>query len=116
MRGPASPNHMFIRENFSALFRFNDEKSSLEYLLTRALPAATITKATSVHGVTTGVHSDWTYKQLEAAVEGVLDLKVEEIEGEIRNMIRVRKMLNAPFDSRWHPLKVGKNFEVTLEK
>ena len=116
MHGSVSPNHIFLRENFSTLFRFNDEKSSLEYLLTRALPAATLTKSTSIHGITTGVHSDWVYKQLEAAVEGVLDLKVEEVEGEARNIIRIRKMLNAPFDSRWHTLKVGDNFEVSLEK
>ena len=69
-----------------------------------------------LRAIINGVHSDWVYKQLEGAVEGVLDLRVEEVEGEARNIMRIRKMLNAPFDSRWYPLKVSEKFEVTLEK
>jgi KaiC/GvpD/RAD55 family RecA-like ATPase len=116
MHREPSPNHMYITENSSVLTRFNDEKSTVEYLLTRALPAATITKSTSVRGIITGVHSDSVYNQLEAAADGVIDLKVEEVVGEARNLIRIRKMLNAPYDARWYKLKVDSNFAVTLEK
>ncbi len=115
MHRQPSPDHMYITENTSVLTRFNDEKSTVEYLLTRALPTATITKSTSVRGIITGVHSDSVYRQLEAAADGVVDLKVEEVEGEVKNLIRIRKMLNATFDARWHPLKVDQNFEVTLD-
>ena len=50
--------------------------------------------------MTVGVHSDSAYKQLEAAVEGMNDVKVEEAGGELCNFIRIRKMLNAKFDAR----------------
>ena len=74
-----------------------------------------MTKAMNVRGVSVGVHSDSAYKQLEAAVDGVIDIKVEEAEGELHNFIRIRKMLNAKFDARWHKLKANDNFEITLE-
>lgn len=116
MHQPAAPDLMFITENSSVAARYNDEKSWVEYTLTRVLPAASMTKAMNIRGVSLGVHSDSAYKQLEAAAQGVIDLKVEEVEGEAKNRIRIRKMLNAPFDAHWHQLKVSENFEVTLEK
>jgi KaiC/GvpD/RAD55 family RecA-like ATPase len=62
-----------------------------------------------------GIHSDWVYRLLEGSVEGVVDFELDESGEETRNIIRFRRMRNVSFDSRWHPLKIGKNFEVTLE-
>jgi len=31
-------------------------------------------------------------------------------------LMRIRNMRNAHFDREWHELKIGENFEVTLEK
>lgn len=107
---------MYITENSSVVARYNDEKSWVEYQLTRVLPTVSMTKATNIRGITVGVHSESAYKQLEAAADGVIDLKVEEQEGELHNFIRIMKMLNAKFDARWHKLKVNDNFEITLEK
>lgn len=116
MHQPPSPDLMYITENSSVAARYNDEKSWVEYTITRVLPAASMTRAMNIRGVSLGVHSDSAYKQLEAASHGVIDLKVEELEGELHNFIRIRKMLNAKFDARWHKLKVNDNFEITLEK
>jgi hypothetical protein len=58
--------------------RYNDEKSWVEYQLTRVLPTVSMTKATNIRGITVGVHSESAYKQLEATADGVIDLKVEE--------------------------------------
>jgi len=107
---------MYVTENSSVLARYNDEKSWVDYTLTRILPAVSMTKAMNIRGITVGVHSDSAYKQLEAAFDGIIDVKVEERAGELHNLIRVRKMLNVKFDSRWHKLKVNDNFEVTLGK
>lgn len=115
MRRPPSPDLMYITENSSVIARFNDEKNWVEYQLTRVFPSVSMTKTMSIRGISVGVHSDSAYKQLEAAVDGVIDLKVEELEGEIHNFARIRKMLNAKFDSRWHKLKVSDSFEITLE-
>jgi KaiC/GvpD/RAD55 family RecA-like ATPase len=116
MHQPPSPDLMYVTENSSIAARYNDEKSWIEYTLTRIYPAVSMTKATNIRGITLGVHSESAYKQLEAAADGVIDLKVEELEGELHNLIRIRKMLNAKFDARWHKLKVNDNFETTLEK
>lgn len=73
-------------------------------------------KNTFICGIMKGVHSDWVYRQLEGAVDGVIDFKVEESGDEVRNLMRIRVMRNVGFDSRWQQLKIGDNFEVTLEK
>jgi KaiC/GvpD/RAD55 family RecA-like ATPase len=63
-----------------------------------------------------GVHGESVYSRLEAASDGIVDIKVEELGGEIKNLLRIRTMRNIAFDSRWHILKISENFEVTLEK
>lgn len=57
------------------------------------------------------------YLQLEDAADGIVDLKLKDDEGdEPVSLIRVRCVQNVVFDGRWHALKVGDNFEVSLEK
>jgi len=58
------------------------------------------------------------YRQLEGAVDGITDFKLEtsEMEGEeARSLMRIRLMKKVRFDGRWHPSKMNDNFEVTLE-
>jgi KaiC/GvpD/RAD55 family RecA-like ATPase len=63
-----------------------------------------------------GVHSDWAYKQLEGAHDGVIDVRVEEMSGQWRNLISIKTLRDVGFDGQWHQLKVGENLEVSLEK
>ncbi len=106
-----------IADNISTLARFNDEKVWIEFFLTRAFPSNILGGRTvTVNCILRGVHSNSAYEQLEAASDGVLDLKVEEVGEEVRNLIRVRNMRQVGFDSRWHRLSIDENFEVTLEK
>jgi KaiC/GvpD/RAD55 family RecA-like ATPase len=111
-----NPLRLRITDDWSTFARFNDEKAMVEFTLTRAIPLATILKSTSVGGLMKRVHSEWVYSRLEAANDGVVDVKVEELEGEMKNLLRIRTMRNVGFDSRWHALKIGENFEVTLER
>jgi len=62
-----------------------------------------------------GIHSEWVYRLMEGAVDGVVDLKLDESEEENRNIIRLKRMRNVGFDSRWHKLQLGKSSQVTLE-
>jgi len=103
-------------DNYSTLLRFNDEKSVLEYLLTRDIPAGRMNGSTSMTAFTTGVHSDWFYKQLEAAFDGIVDLKFDDNSDPPKNLMRIRSMQNVQHDARWHELRVGDNFEITLQK
>ena len=111
-----APEFLVIADNSSVLDRFNAEKNWVELFLTRPIPMAKARQITQLIGFMGGIHSTWAYKQLEAGVDGIVDFKVDEVNGERRTFIGIRNMRNVSFDSRWHPLKIGENFEVTLEK
>ena len=107
---------MRVDDDLSTGVRFNDEKSWVEFVLTRGFPMGPKLKSTSIAGLMKGVHSQVAYNRLEAASDGIVDIKVEEQEGEIRNLLRIRTLRNTVFDSRWHRLKINDNFQVTLDK
>ncbi len=120
MRAPPRPEKLIVVDNESTYARFNDEKAFVEFLLTRHFPSHGLRKSTGIIGILRGVHSGWVYEQLEAAVEGIIDFKLEEVADKVgeqaATIMRIRSMRDIPFDARWHRLKVGENFEVTLEK
>ncbi len=114
--GPPVPDRLRLGDNSSVLARFNDEKSLVELLHSRVIPSAAKMKSTLIIGMMKGVHSDWYYKQAEGISDGIIDLKLDDTGEEPRNFMRIRAMRNVGFDGRWHRLKIGDNFEVTLEK
>ncbi len=114
-RGP-TPNLLRLIENASALARFNEEKSWTEWMLTRALPATVQENSVHIRGIIKGIHSDWVYKQLEGAANGIIEVKVDETTEEPISLMRIKNMQNVRFDGKWHKLKLLENFEVTLEK
>ncbi len=116
MRGPVTPDLLRIADNASTIARFNDEKAWVEFLLTRGLPAGSLQKLIGIRGIAKGVHSEWAYKQLETAADGIIDFRLDESADPPQNLIRLRSMRNVGFDGRWHKLKIGPKFEVTLEK
>lgn len=111
-----APEFLVIADNNSILDRFNAEKNWIELFLTRPIPMAKPRQITQIMGFMAGIHSPWAYKQLEAAVDGVVDVKIDEVSGERKTFIGIRNMRNVAFDSRWHSVKIGENFEITLEK
>jgi KaiC/GvpD/RAD55 family RecA-like ATPase len=110
------PNLLWIVDSFSPITRFNDEKSFIEWVLTRVIPYAPAEKSIGIWGVLRGVHSDWVYKQLEATPDAVIDFKLEETSEDAKDLIRIRSMRNIHFDRKWHSLKMNDNFEIALEK
>lgn len=116
MRWQRGPHLLSIMDNDSCLARFNDVKPWVEFMLTRLIPIAPISESIRLRGIIRDLHSEWVYKNLEVAVDGIVDFKIEDVGGERRNLIGIRSMRNVAFDGRWHQLKVGENFEVTLEK
>lgn len=105
-----------IMDNASCLARFNEEKIWLEFVLTRLIPRAHKWKQVTIIGFINGIHSEHAYKTLEAAVDGVIDFRLEESGNETRDIVRIRSMRNPGYDRRWHQLKIGENLEVTIEK
>ena len=109
------PESLRIVDNFSTLARFNDEKSWIEFMLTRVYPIASVRKSTLIFGIMKGVHSEWAYKQLEGSADGIIEFRLEELE-RARDVVQIRTMRNVHFNRDLHELKIGENFEVTLEK
>jgi KaiC/GvpD/RAD55 family RecA-like ATPase len=117
LTGPAISDRIRITDNGSVHGRFNDERSWVEFLLTRALQIAPTRKSTAITGLMTGVHSEWVYKQMEGAHDSIVDFRLEETSnGETTDVMRIRNARNVTFTKGWRRLKIGKNFEVTLDK
>lgn len=113
----ASPSHdlLILVDNASVISRYNDEKAFVEFVITRAIPSARARKSTIISGFPNGVLSDWVYKQLEAAHDGIVDFKLDETGKETVDLIRIRSIRNVGYDRTWHHLRIGDNFEVRLE-
>lgn len=112
---PEWPESLRIADNFSTLARFNDEKSWIEFMLTRVYPIAQVKKSTLIFGIMKGVHSEWAYKQLEGSADGIMEFRLEGFE-RAKDLLQIRTMRNVHFNRELHELKVGENFEVTVEK
>lgn len=110
------PDVLRIGDDELVILRYNDEKSYVDYWRTRETPVASARKSTCIYGAVKGVFSESLYRSLEASVDGIIDLRIDEEGGEMKNRMRIRTMRNARYDSRWHNLKIGEKFEVTLEK
>ncbi len=116
MESPPIPDCLRIIDNYSNVGRFNDEKAWVEYTLTRPLASSPMTQSTIITALISDLHSNWVYRNLEAAVEGIIDVKLDEASNPSRNLMRIRSMRGVDYDGHWHPLRVGNNLEVTIEE
>ena len=116
MTDSPAPEFLVISDNGSILDRFNEEKNWVELYLTRPIPMGKTRQLTQLIGFLSGVHSNWAYKQLEAAADGVIDFRLDETSDPVQNLVRIRNMRKVGFDGRWHRLKVKANLEVTIEE
>jgi KaiC/GvpD/RAD55 family RecA-like ATPase len=116
LKGPPIPDRLRITDSFSVLDRFNPEKAWVEFWISRHIPVASMRKSTAISGMIKGVHSDWAYKTLENAVDGIVDFALEETGGKTRDVMRVRSMRGMRFDRDWHQLAVGDNLEVSISR
>ncbi len=85
-------------------------------MLARVTPDTRFQKVTSIHAITKCVDSERAYVHLEAAHDAVIDFKLKELGKGTRNFMRIRTMRNVTYNSERHPLKIGDNFEITLDE
>ena len=111
-----APEFLVIADNCSVIDRFNDEKNWVELYLTRPIPMAKSRQLTQLMGFMSGIHSSRAYKQLEAAVDGIIDFKLDETSDPAQNLIRIRSLRKVGFDGLWHKLKLTEELEVAIEK
>jgi len=105
---------LFVGESLSVLLRFNEEKAYMEYAETRVLPEDRRFGRIMLYGIVRGIHSEWLYKRMEAACDGVIDIRVIEQEGVAKDLLRVRSLRGQPRDATWHTIEIRGKGEAVL--
>jgi len=108
------PGSLVLVESFSTILRFNEEKPFVEWIESRVNPEERRRRGITVQGLVRGIHSDWLYKRMESASDGVIDIRVMERGEEAKSLLRIRSLKGQPHDSRWHEIQIKPNGEVAL--
>lgn len=105
---------LVIAESFSGMLRFNEERPFVEWIESRVNPGERKRKGITIQGLVRGLHSDWLYKRMESASDGIIDVRVMERDEEAKNLLRLRTMKGQPHDAHWHEIRIKSNGEATL--
>jgi len=103
-----------IDDNTAILTRHNSENNVLDYWRTKVIPFDRPKKNITFYSILNGTVSESFRAQFETINDGIVDLKREDKEGEVAQLLRVRRMRTKRFDSRWQRLNVSETGEVTL--
>ena len=106
------PGALCVVESMSQMLRFNEEKPFLEWAISREHQGARRAKRIYFDGIVRGIHSESLYKRLESDVDGVIDLRVMERDGEWKNFLCIRSLKGQPHDARWHEIQIKGNGEA----
>ncbi len=108
------PGALGIGESVSEILRFNDENAFLEWVINRTNPNDRRAQRIALYGYVRGIHSELLYKRIEAAFDGVIDIRVMEEARTAKNFLRVRSLKGQPHDSSWHEIEIKPNGEAVL--
>ena len=111
---PMVPGWLLIMDSLSVMLRFNEERPFLEWLETREHRGARRDSRINFEGFVRGLHSESFYKRIEAACDGIIDVKVLEEKEGLKNLLRLRALKGQPHDNRWHEVEIKPNGEATL--
>ncbi len=110
-------NDIGFSDDASVVLRYNDEKNFVEWYATRVIPRIKIHERISFSAFALGIHSNYLYKAIEALVDGILDVKLEEASGSMFTKLRVRTFKKGRFDSFWRRVKFdGPHATLMTEK
>ena len=105
-----------VVESLSSILRFNEEKAFVEWMESRVIPEERKGKRITLQGFVRGIHSEWLYKRMESASDGVVEIRVMERDDEAKNFIRLRSLKGQPHDSRWHELEIHSDGGAKLDE
>lgn len=105
-----------VADSFSPFLRFNDEKSSADYLESRVYTEQRKAQRITLLPFVRGIHGDWFYKRMESASDGVIDIRTAEQDDKVRSTLRVRSLRGQPHDSGWRVIDIRPNGEAVLMK
>ena len=105
---------LHIDDDTTVLTKYNSENTCLEFCRTRGLPDIRASESVTFNSLLKGVASDAYYRQVESLCDGIIELKTQDKQGEIENLLRMRALRGRKFDSKWHALKLHDSGEVSL--
>jgi KaiC/GvpD/RAD55 family RecA-like ATPase len=108
------PGSLVIAESASQMLRFNKENEFIEYAISRANPNERKAKRINVTGFVSGIHSQSFYKHVEAACDGVIELRIDQRSEQVKNLLRLTSLKNQPHDTRWHEVEIKPNGEANI--
>ena len=109
-----APGAVIISDCVSEMLRFNEENAVMELFLTRVNPNERKAKRIFLAGLVRGVHTESFYKRFESSADGVIEIRVMEREGEVKNQLRMTSLRGEPHDTHWHDIELKPNGEVRL--
>ncbi len=108
------PGALGIGESESEILRFNEEGPYIEWTVSRTNPIDRKAKRVGLQGLVRGIHSESLYKRIEAAMDGVVDIKVMDLRGESKTYLRIRSLKGQPYDGKWHEVEIQPNGAANL--
>jgi KaiC/GvpD/RAD55 family RecA-like ATPase len=103
-----------IDDNTAIITRYNPENAVLDFWRTRHFPFTRLTQEVTFFSMLAGTVTEPFLSQVETIVDAIIDFKTEEKEGEVGQLVRIRRMRGKRFNSRWQRLNVSVTGEVTV--
>ena len=103
-----------VDDNTGIMTRYNPDGNLLDYWRTRHVPLTRLAQNIMVFSILNGMVSENFRAQFETIHDGIIDFKREDREGEVAQLVRVRRMRGKKFSSRWQRLNVSETGEVTI--
>jgi len=103
-----------IDDNTAIITRYNSENAVLDYWRTRIIPFSRPEQNITLYSILNGTVSENFRVQFETINDGIIDFKREDTEGEVAQLVRVRRMRSKKLDSRWRRLDLSETGEATL--
>ena len=99
-------------DTLSTLLSYNSEELTTRFMkshLARMKRHGNI----GVYPIETGIHSNSFYNEVRASFDGVLEMKLDEMDGELRRFIRVYRYRGS-HETKWFRLLIGPEREIKI--
>jgi KaiC/GvpD/RAD55 family RecA-like ATPase len=103
-----------VDDNTAIMTRYNSDVNLLDFWRTRHIPVTRLAQNIMVFSILNGTVSENFRVQFETINDGIVDFKREDREGDVAQLVRVRRMRGKKFESRWQRLNVAETGEVEL--
>lgn len=108
----AGDKSFVVFDTLSTLLAYNSEDLTVRFMKSH-LARMKRHNNIGAYAVETGIHSNSFYNEVKATFDGVIELKLEEMDGELRRFIRVYRYRGA-HETKWFRLLIGPDRGVKI--